>query len=186
MCDTVSLLFRISFVTGLTLSSHKKLVTPDWQRSGPSCSSADSAPACAQKTHAAMWMLIEQRVSTWMTLQCPLCPCLCCSPGTISWPTVPRCTTTSTRSSRCSPWRSESPPEPRHAHLYLHICARLLPLIRPCPVCLVSSVLTSEYFMTVTSADTGMSQRFLTLEHQQMRRMTTAISRCMSVLVWHL
>ncbi len=52
-----------------------------------------------------------------LTFSCPLCPCMCSSLGTRSWPTVPRCTTTSTKSSRYSPWRSESPSEPRHTHL---------------------------------------------------------------------
>lgn len=34
-------------------------------------------------------------------------PVLFSSPGIRSWPTTLRCTTTSTRSSRCCPWRSE-------------------------------------------------------------------------------
>lgn len=37
------------------------------------------------------------------------CPCSLCSPGTRRWLRVPRCTTTSTKSSRCSPWRSKLP-----------------------------------------------------------------------------
>lgn len=37
------------------------------------------------------------------------CPCSFCSPGTRRWLRAPRCTTTSTKSSRCSPWRSKQP-----------------------------------------------------------------------------
>lgn len=46
----------------------------------------------------------------------PLYPLFTSSLGTRSWPTVPKCTTTSTRSNRCSPWESESPSLHRHVH----------------------------------------------------------------------
>lgn len=39
------------------------------------------------------------------------CPCSFHSPGTRHWLRVPRCTTTSTKNSRCSPWRSKQPRE---------------------------------------------------------------------------
>lgn len=126
-----------------------------------------------------------------VTFPCPFCPTLWSSPGTRSWPTVPRCTTTSTRSSRCSPWRSESPSEPRHAHLSWACVSVSWPSSLPAisaswSLCYPLNILWLCVSLCVTSADTGTSQKFLTQERQQMRRTRTEISQCMSVLGWHL
>lgn len=57
------------------------------------------------------WLLVQEG-----TFSSPLYPLFTSSLGTRSWPTVPKCTTTSTRSNRCSPWKSESPSLHRHVH----------------------------------------------------------------------
>lgn len=100
--------------------------------------SADPGAACAEKTHAAAWTCPHVTDS----LLLPRSPPLWSSLGTISWPTVRRCTTTSTRSSRCSPWRSESRSECSEKTRHISVS---------CPesdsflVCLVYSVLTSKF-----------------------------------------
>lgn len=76
----------------------------------------------------------------------------------------------------------------------LHLWQPLVTLVNPhflqtCKLTETWMLLQSLYPACVCvpcDADTGMSTKFLTQEHPQMRRMRTGISPCTSVLVWHL
>jgi len=75
------------------------------------------------------------------------CPLVCSSLGTRIWLTEPRCTTTSTRSSRCSPWRSESPHRLMLIFPVISVYLSCTPGLICLPAPLPSCIILLEYLM---------------------------------------
>lgn len=136
----------------------------------------------------------EQCVCKWLnivTFSCPFClPSRCATAcGQEAGPQCPDVPLPAPEAADALPGEVSHTPTRSYSSLCLPPA--------PCPPSLPALSAASNLFyllnilwlrvsLCVTSADTGMSQKFLTLERQRMRRTRMEISQCMSVLGWRL
>lgn len=115
-------------------------------------------------------------------------PCApCCAPawGQEAGPQCPDVPLPAPEAADALPGEVSHPPSP-DTLLFLLYISSLAALSASSSLCYPLNNIWLGVSLCVTSADTGRSQRFLTQEHQQMRRMRMEISPCMSVLGWRL
>lgn len=125
----------------------------------------------------------------WWLFHVPSAPCCAPARGQEAGPQCPDVPLPAPEAADALPGEVSHPPSPDTLVFLLYISplsSSLTALSASSSLCYPLSNIWLGVSLFVTSADTGMSQRFLTQEHQQMRRMRMEISPCMSVLGWHL